>query len=147
MRKRFLTFSATMLFAFSLFLLTSPAYGQELKKGTLVGVHTFDDVKLAPGVTMEQFINAFNTKMIPAMEKAHSGWKWFPIKRIRGDKSATYGVMAVVPSVKERDKYYNADGSENELGKAANKITEPAWKEVEKFGTVPADRYIDWLVY
>jgi hypothetical protein len=130
-----------------LFLLASVAYGQELKKGTLVGVHIFDDVKLAPGVTMEQFVNAFNTKMIPAMEKAYRGWKWFPIKRIRGDKSAPYGVMAVIPSEKERDKYFNKDGSDNELGKAANKSIEPVWKEVEKLGTIPADRYIDWLVY
>jgi hypothetical protein len=96
---------------------------------------------------MEQFVNAFNTKMIPAMEKAQSGWKWYPIKRIRGDKSATYGVMAVIPSVKERDKYYNADGSENELGKAADKATESIVKELDKLGTIPADRYIDWLVY
>ena len=147
MRTRSLIISVTMIFALSVFLLTSATYGQELKKGTLVGVHTFDDVKLAPGVTMEQFIHAFNTKMIPAMEKAQSGWKWYPIKRIRGDKSATYGVMAVIPSVKERDKYYNADGSDNELGKAVNKLTEPVWKEVEKLGTVSNDRYIDWLVY
>jgi hypothetical protein len=69
------------------FLITSATYGRDLKKGILVGVHTFDDVKLAPGVTMEQFINAFNTKMIPAMEKAQSGCKWHTIKRIRGDKS------------------------------------------------------------
>jgi len=136
-----------MMFSLSLFLLTSATFGQELKKGTLIGVHTFDDVKLAPGVTMAQFVNAFNTKMIPAMEKAHRGWKWFPIWRVRGDKSATYGVMAVIPSQKERNKYFNADGSENELGKAANKITEPVWKELEKLGTMPTDRYIDWLIY
>jgi hypothetical protein len=147
MRKRPFVICVTMIFALSLFLLTGATYAQEVKKGTLVGVHTFDDVKLAPGVTMEQFVNAFNTKMIPAMEKTHSGWKWFPIKRIRGEKSALYGVMAVIPSVKERDKYYNADGSANELEKAAQKITEPVWKEVEKLGTIPTDRYIDWLVY
>jgi hypothetical protein len=147
MRKRSFVIFATMIFALSIFLLTSATYGQELKKGTLIGVHTFNNVNLAPGVTMEQFVNAFNTKMIPALEKTHSGWKWYPIKRIRGDKSATYGVMAVISSVKERDKYYNADGSENELEKAANKITEPVWKEVEKLGTMLADRYIDWLVY
>jgi hypothetical protein len=145
MRTRSLVFSATII-ALSVFLLTSATYGQELKKGTLVGVHTFDDVKLAPGVTMEQFVNAYN-KVIPAFEKARNGWKVYPIKRIRGDKSATYGVMIVIPSVKERDKYFNADGSENQLGKAANIITEPTWKEVEKLGTISNDRYIDWLVY
>jgi hypothetical protein len=135
-----------MIFALSLFLVTTATYGQELKKGTLVGVHTFDDVKLAPGVTIEQFVNAYN-KLIPAFEKAQNGWKFYPIKRIRGEKSSAYGVMIVIPSVKERDKYYNADGSENELGKAADKTLEPAMKELMKLGTISTDRYIDWLVY
>lgn len=146
MRTRSRVIYATIILALSVFLLTNITYGQELKKGTLVGVHTFDDVKLAPGVTMEQYVNAYN-KIIPAFEKARNGWKLYPIKRIRGDKSATYGVMIVVSSAKERDKYFNADGSDNELGKATMKITEAAWKEVEKLGTITNDRYIDWLVY
>jgi hypothetical protein len=133
--------------ALLLFLLSTFAYGQEIRKGTLIGVHTFDDVKLAPGVTMEQFVNAYNTKMIPAMEEAVKGWKLYPIKRIRGEKSATYGVMIVIASEKERDKYYNPDGSENEAGKAVDKTLEPALKELSQFGTITTDRYIDWLVY
>ena len=40
MRTRSLVISATVIFALSLFLLTTATYGQELKKGTLVGVHT-----------------------------------------------------------------------------------------------------------
>ena len=135
-----------MIFALSLFLLTSATYGQDLKKGTLVGVHTFDGVKLAPGVTIEQYVSAFN-KLIPTFEKAQNGWRFYPIKRIRGDKSATYGVMIVIPSMKERDKYYNADGSENELGKSVDKTLEPEMKELNKLGTMSTDRYIDWLVY
>ena len=133
--------------ALLLFLLASFTYGQDMKKGTLVGVHTFDDVKLAPGATMEQFANAYNTKMIPAMEKALSGWKFYPIKRIRGEKAAAYGVMIVIASEKDRDKYFNPDGSENELGKALEKTIEPASKELSQFGTITTDRYIDWLVY
>jgi len=133
--------------ALLLFLLASFTYGQDMKKGTLVGVHTFDDVKLAPGVTMEQFANAYNTKMIPAMEKAAKGWKLYPIKRIRGEKSATYGVLIVIASEKDRDQYYNPDGTENEAGKAVGKALEPAAKELSQFGTITTDRYIDWLVY
>jgi hypothetical protein len=137
-----------LLFIFSLFMLTScVAFGQELKKGTLVGVHVFSDVKLASGVTMEQFVNAYNTKLIPALEKARSGWKCYPIKRIRGDSAPAYGVMIIIPSEKERDKYFNADGSDNELGKSADRTMERAVKELEKLGTMPDDRYIDWLIY
>jgi hypothetical protein len=128
-----------LLFIFSLFMLTScVAFGQELKKGTLVGVHVFSDVKLASGV---------NTKLIPALEKARSGWKCYPIKRIRGDSAPAYGVMIIIPSEKERDKYFNADGSDNELGKSADRTMECAVKELEKLGTMPDDRYIDWLIY
>jgi hypothetical protein len=136
-----------LMLVFPLLLLTGLAYGQEIKKGNLVGVHIFSDIKLAPGVTMEQFVNAFNAKLIPAFEKAKKGWKCYPIKRIRGEKSATYGVMIVVPSEKERDKYYNADGSDNDLEKAIKKSLEPVDKELAKFGTQFNDRYIDWLVY
>lgn len=137
-----------LLLIFSLLMLTSCiAFGQELKKGTLVGVHIFSDVKLASGVTMEQFVNAYNTKLIPALEKARTGWKCYPTKRIRGDNAPTYGVMIVISSEKERDKYFNADGSDNEMGKAANKTMEPALKELEKLGTMPNDSYIDWLIY
>ena len=136
------------LFVFTLVLLISCIVsGQELKKGTLVGVHIFSDVKLASGVTMEQFVNAYNTKLIPALEQARTGWKCYPIKRIRGDNAPAYGVMIVIPSEKERDKYFNADGSDNKIGKIANKIMEPVVKELEKLGTMPNDRYIDWLIY
>ena len=55
--------------------------------------------------------------------------------------------MIVVSSEKERDKYFNADGSDYEIGKAANKTTERAVRELEKLGTMPNDRYIDWLIY
>ncbi len=135
------------LLLMSLFLAATIAYGQELKKGTLVGVHIFADVKLAPAVTMEQFLSAYQAKFIPAVEKAYSGWKCYLIKRIRGDEAPSYGVMFVIASEKERDKYFNADGSDSELGKAANKLMEPAENELKKFGTVPNDRYVDWLVY
>ncbi len=124
----------------------SIAFGQEIKKGTLVGVHIFSDVKLAPGVTMEQFVGAYN-KLIPVWEKALGNWKFYPIKRLRGDKAPTYGIMIVVPSEKERNKYYNADGSDSDLRKAVTKSTEQADKELAKLGTIPRDSYIDWLVY
>ena len=137
-----------LIFVLLVLMLTGGiAFGQELKKGTLVGVHIFSDVKLASGVNMEQFINAYNTRLIPALEKARPGWKCYPIKRIRGDNSPDYGVMIVIPSEKERDKYYNADGTDNELGKAADKTMEPVVIELDKLGTMPNDRYIDWLIY
>lgn len=133
-----------LVFAFSLILLTSVGYGQELKKGTLIGVHPWS-VKLAPGVTMQQFIDFANTKLIPAQQKNLPGWKFYPVKWIRGEKSEEYGVIVIVPE-KERDKYYNPDGSDTELGKAVRKKLQPIWDEAAKLGT-ETDKYIDWLTY
>jgi hypothetical protein len=44
-------------------------------------------------------------------------------------------------------RYYNADGSPSELGKAANAKIQPIVDERNKLGTITADPYIDWLVY
>jgi hypothetical protein len=55
--------------------------------------------------------------------------------------------MIVIPTEAERDKYYNADGSPSELGKAANAKVQPIVDEMNKLGTITANSYIDWLVY
>jgi hypothetical protein len=144
MRTRSLVISATLISALSLFMLSSATYGQELKKGMLVGVHTWS-VKLAPGVTMEQFINFTNTKFIPTQQKNLPGWSFYPVKWIRGEKSDQFGVVIIVPE-KERDKYYNPDGSDTELGKVSRKKLQPIMDEAAKLGTM-TDKYIDWLIY
>jgi hypothetical protein len=133
-----------LIVALSLILLTSVAFGQELKKGTLIGVHTWS-VKLAPGVTMEQFINFTNAKFIPAQKKNLPGWNFYSVKWIRGEKSDQFGVIVTVPE-KERDKYYNPDGSDTELGKDVRKKLQPIMDEAAKLGTM-TDKYIDWLIY
>jgi hypothetical protein len=134
-----------LILACALLLLTSFTYGQDIKKGTLVGIHTWD-VKLAPGVTIEQYLSAYYSKVTPVAEKAYPGWKSYPIKRLRGDKSPTYGLMIIVPE-KERSKYYNADETPTELGKAAAQKLAEAQKELSKLGSISTDHYIDWLVY
>src|SRR5262245_3056957 len=118
---------------------------QELKKGNLVGTHVMA-VKLEPGVTLEQFTAFYVDKAIPAAEKIWSGWKYYPVRRIRGEKADGFGVLIVIPSEAERDKYYNADGSLSELGKAAMAKYQPTRDELAKLGTITADPYVDWLV-
>jgi hypothetical protein len=135
-----------LILACALLLLTSFTYGQDIKKGVLVGIHTWD-IKLAPGVTIEQFLSAYYSKVTPVAEKAYPGWKSYSIKRVRGDKSPSYGLMIIVPSEKERSKYYNADETLTEAGKAASQKIAEAEKELSKLGSVLTDHYIDWLVY
>jgi hypothetical protein len=122
------------------------AEAQELKKGNLVGTHVMT-VKLEPGVTLEQFTAFYVDKVIPAAEKIWSGWRYYPVRRIRGEKADGFGLLIVITSEAERDKYYNADGSPSEVGKAAIAKFQPTLDALTKLGTITADPYVDWLVY
>lgn len=135
------------VFAVSLLALSATAVpAQELKKGNVVGVHV-SAIKLAAGVTMEMFTAFFVEKAIPAYEKSWPGWKFYPVRRIRGEKAEGFGLIIVIPTEAERDRYYNADGSPSELGKAANAKVQLIVDEMNKLGTIAANSYIDWLVY
>jgi hypothetical protein len=134
------------ILAAGVLLLGGIAYAQELKKGNLVGVHNMS-VKLEPGVTMEQFVDFYNKKVLPEHERARPGWKAYPVRRARGEKADGMGVIIVITSEAERDKYYNSDGSDSELGKAANAKVQPILSAMSKLGTITADPYIDWVVY
>jgi hypothetical protein len=134
------------LVAVVLFLSAGVAYGQELRKGNLVGVHHIS-VRLEPGVTMQQFVDFYNKRVVPAYEEAYPGWRAYPAKRVRGETADGMGLIIVIPSERERDMYYNADGSNSELGKAAQAKVQPILDEMGKLGTVTADPYVDWVIY
>jgi hypothetical protein len=136
----------TFVMSVAVFALTGAStHAQELKKGNLVGTHVMT-VKLEPGVTLEQFTAFFVDKAIPAAEKIWAGWKYYPVRRIRGEKADGFGLLIVIPSEAERDKYYNPDGSPSELGKSALAKYQPTLDQLTKLGTITADPYVDWLV-
>jgi hypothetical protein len=93
-------------------------------------------VTLEPGVTMEQLVDSYNKKAIPALEKSRPGWKAYPVKRVRGEKAEGVGLIIVITSEGERDRYYNADGSDSALGRAANAKVQPVLDELTKLGTI-----------
>ncbi len=128
-----------------LLLLAAAAGGQELTKGNLVGTHLIT-VKLQPGVTLEQYADVYLHKVAPQWQKI-SGWRTYGLRRIRGEKAEGFAVLMVVPSEADRDRYYNADGTQSEAGKAAVAKLQPALAELDKLGTITADVYTDWLVY
>lgn len=125
-------------------LIAGITYGQSLQKGNLVGTHTIT-VSLKPGVTMEKYTDFFNTKVIPEMEKNIPNWKVYLVKGLRGENINSFGFIFVVKSVQDRDKYYNADGSDSELGKSLNMKLKPVLDELEKLGTYTS-KYTDWIV-
>lgn len=128
----------------AIILLAGITYGQSLQKGNLVGTHTLT-VSLKPGVTMEKYTDFFKTKVIPEWEKNLPNWKFYLVKGLRGENINSFGFIIVIKSVQDRDKYYNADGSDTELGKSLGVKLKPVNDEFEKLGTYTS-KYTDWIV-
>lgn len=133
-----------LVFITAMILLSVFAFGQGLQKGNLIGTHVMT-VTLQPGVTMEQFIAFYNSKVIPEINNFDPDWKVYLVKSIRGDIKNSFGTIHVIKSEKVRDKYYNADGSSNELGNSWNEKLKPVVDELKKLGT-STTTYTDWVI-
>ena len=120
------------------------ATGQSLEKGNLVGTHVIS-VELKPGVTIEQWQKFIIEKYIPELEKNYQGFKLYLVKGIRGPNENRFGFLWVIKSEKQRDKYYNDDGSYNEQGLIIQEKLKPIMEETEKLGTFTYE-YTDWIV-
>lgn len=128
----------------AIILLSGIAFGQTLQKGNVIGVHVAT-ITLEPGVTMEQFIAFYTDKFIPEFEKNRIGWKAYFVKSIRGDIKNGFGLVIVIKSEKDWERYYNADRSYSELGNSANEQLKPILEELKKFGTYTTS-YTDWVI-
>lgn len=133
-----------LLLIAAVILIAGITYGQSLQKGNLVGTHTIT-VSLKPGVTMEKYIDFYKTRVFPEMEKNMPNWKFYLVKGIRGENINSFGFIIIIKSVQDRDKYYNADESDSELGKSVNVKLKPVMDELEKLGT-NTSKYTDWIV-
>lgn len=127
-----------------LILIAGMTYGQTLQKGNFVGLHVLT-INLNAGVTLDKFTEFYNTKVIPEMEKVLAPAKIYLIKGIRGENPNSFGVIFVAKTQKDRDKFYNADGTDSELGKQANEKLKPVLDELAKLGSYTT-KYTDWLV-
>jgi len=135
--RKLLVITAFLLFA-------GIAFGQTLQKGNLIGLHVAT-IDLKPGATMDQYIDFFNEKYKPAWEKASKGMKVFVVKGLRGENVNEFGILYQFTDEAARDKYYNADGSLNELGIKFGEELAPVMAEGEKIGTIDT-KYTDWLL-
>jgi hypothetical protein len=145
-RRRVMKKSVRFVFLFTaaIILLAGITFGQTLQKGNVIGVHVAT-IALEPGVTMEQFISFFTNKYIPEFEKNRIGWKAYFVKSIRGDIKNGVGLVIVIKSEKDWERYYNADRSYSELGNSANEKLKPILEELKKFGTFTTS-YTDWVI-
>jgi hypothetical protein len=133
-----------LIFISALFLLTGITFGQVLPKGTVIGTHVIT-VTLNAGVTMDKYMEFVKTKLIPEIDKNMPGWKVYLLKGIRGENNNSFGLLYVIKSEKERDKFYNPDGSDSPAGKALNEKLKPVTDELGKLGTFTT-KYTDWII-
>ena len=133
-----------LIFIASLILLTGFAFGQTFQKGNLIGTHVMT-VTLQPGVTMDQFMEFYNKKVVAEMNKFDPNWKVYLVKSIRGERVNSFGTFHIIKSEKDRDKYFNVDGSMNEAGNKLMEKINPVMEELKKYGTYTTI-YVDWLV-
>jgi hypothetical protein len=125
-------------------LLAGITLGQSLKKGNLLCMH-YMTFNLNPDVTMNQCKDFFINKYIPESEKQFPGVKTYLLEDFRGKNEHEYIFVAIFESEKERDKYYNADGSPTELKNASDERLKPIMEEFSKLGTMSA-KYAGWVV-
>jgi len=135
--KKLLVITALLLFA-------GIAFGQTLQKGNLIGLHVVS-IDLKPGVNLDQYLDFFNEKVIPAWEKAEKGMKVFSIKGLRGENMNEIGVLVQYKDEATRDKSFNPDGSPSEYGNKFNEEMAPIISEWEKLGTWTS-KYTDWIL-
>ncbi len=125
-------------------LLAGTVFSQTLKKGTVLGIHNIT-ITLAPGVTMDQFLDFMDKKYLPEVEKHFDGWKGFLMKGDRGENENSYAMMFYIKSLEARDKYFNSEGKLNDVGNAVMEKLSPISEERDKLGTWTST-YTDWVI-
>lgn len=118
-------------------------YGQSIKKGSLVSVHTLT-ITLEADVTMDQFIDFFENKYLPEFEKLLN----CEIHLARGlnrEVKDQYGTIWYYNSKAEFNKFWNDDGSSTEAGKSAIESTKKIREKLNELGTASIDA-TDWEI-
>lgn len=123
-----------------------PGYLAEhaINKGTFMSIHTIS-VKLTPGVTMEQFVDFYKTKVLAGYEEITPGLKTYLLKYLRGEGKGGMTIVWTFQSEKDRDQYFNDDGTPKDAGKALHQKMKPIVDELSKLGSATTT-WSDWVV-
>src|SRR5258708_1223934 len=113
---------------------SNPSYGQALQTKSLFGVHLIT-VKLEPNVTLDEFKTFFVSEVIPEYEKQWTGLRGYLVKSARGEYKDRFAIVWLFKTEAVRDKYFNADGTANELEKAALEKVKQIEERLKKYGT------------
>ena len=133
------------IFLLAIVIATNFSFAQGLQKGNLFGVHIVT-VELQPNVTSEQFKTFFVKEVLPEYEKSWQGLKGYLVKSVRGEYKDRFAIVWLFESEKARDKYFNKDGSANNLEKAAFERVKPIEEKLKKYGTYTIKYTDDFVV-
>jgi hypothetical protein len=118
-------------------------YSQTLQKGNFVGYHVLA-IDLKQNVTMDQYLDMYKNKLVPALEKNFQG-KWYLIKGFGGECENCYGAIIVWKSEADCNKFWKKEGGLTDLGQTTMDKLKPLIDELEKLGTATS-KYTDWIV-
>jgi hypothetical protein len=136
MRKLFII-TALVLFA-------GVAFGQTIQKGSVIGLHT-TTITLNSGVTLDQYMDFVNDKLIPEFEKEFPGLKLYIIKGLNREIKDQYGLIFFAESKKAYNTYWNDDGSDTDKTVAAAENVQSLMEEWNKLAT-STSVITDWVI-
>ena len=135
--------SKILVLLMALFCFSFVMNAQNLNKGNLLGLHA-GTLKLAPNVTMQQYVSHFKNQLKPVLEKEFQ-CKVIMVESVRGKNAKQVGFIWLFASDAARNKVYKAENVMTEYGEKAMKNAQPAIDAWNKLGTISSD-YTDWVV-
>ena len=138
-----------LIIATAVILLAGTAFSQTLKTGAHLGIQALK-IDLAPGVTMEQYLDFTTNTFIPEAEKHFPGLKVFIMGGgmvLDGMEEAgvKYSVIYYFESSEVQGKYFDEGGNFTEGGTAAIEKLGPTSEKMDKLGTNSAPT-LGWMI-
>ena len=99
-----------LIIALAFILLAGVAFGQTFQKGGVIGIHEWT-LKLNPDVSMNQFLELWDSKALPLMKKAVPEQTPFLLKGIGADNKYEYTGLYYYNSLEDLRKYWKEDGT------------------------------------
>ncbi len=121
---------------------------QGLQRGNLIGIHVIT-VTLNPNATMDDFKNFYVREVLPEYEKNWPGLKGYLLKSFFSDAQNKFAIVWLFKTEEHRNRNFNADGSPNELEKAALEKVKPIEEKLKKLYGAYTIKYThddDWVV-
>ena len=133
-----------LVIAAALFLFAGLAFGQTMQKGSVIGLHT-SVVTLNSGVTLDQYMDFLNNKMIPEFEKHYPGLNVYIVKGLNREVKDEYAFIIFAESKKIYNTYWNDDGSKTDKAVAASEKQQPLVEEMNQLAT-STSVITDWVI-